>query len=208
MSDDNMGDVIAFIERLESLNQGFTITDREFDLGNVVFQPMSFSEYRAYKPYPLRVKKYSGFEWECVTMPAGPNGDNISKLDTLLIGMNENTGNTEYAWKLIKILTGDSQIQSEIFDYSEGVSVLKNITRSENTLRQLMESSGEGGTMNLRVLDDAVENAVVISRFRNYDQAVEQVDQAIRSIIENSSNISMGQIVWNREINSSLKSNQ
>ena len=157
MSDDNMGDVIAFIERLESLNQGFTITDREFDLGNVVFQPMSFSEYRAYKPYPLRVKKYSGFEWECVTMPAGPNGDNISKLDTLLIGMNENTGNTEYAWKLIKILTGDSQIQSEIFDYSEGVSVLKNITRSENTLRQLMESSGEGGTMNLRVLDDAVE---------------------------------------------------
>ena len=141
-------------------------------------------------------------------MPAGPNGDNISKLDTLLIGMNENTGNTEYAWKLIKILTGDSQIQSEIFDYSEGVSVLKDITRSENTLRQLMESSGEGGTMNLRVLDDAVENAVVISRFRNYDQAVEQVDQAIRSIIENSSNISMGQIVWNREINSSLKSNQ
>lgn len=208
MSDDNMGDVIAFIERLESLNQGFTITDREFDLGNVVFQPMSFFEYRAYKPCPLRVKKYSGFEWECVTMPAGPNGDNISKLDTLLIGMNENTGNTEYAWKLIKILTGDSQIQSEIFDYSEGVSVLKDITRSENTLRQLMESSGEGGTMNLRVLDDAVENAVVISRFRNYDQAVEQVDQAIRSIIENSSNISMGQIVWNREINSSLKSNQ
>ena len=57
MSDDNMGDVIAFIERLESLNQGFTITDREFDLRNVVFQPMSFSEYRAYKPYPLRVKK-------------------------------------------------------------------------------------------------------------------------------------------------------
>ena len=174
-------------------------------MGKVVFQPMSFSNYRAYKPYPLSVKKFSGFEWECIPMPAGPEGDNISTLDTLLVAMNENTKCPETAWDFIKVLTSNTGIQSEIFDYSEGVSVLKEVTESDQTLQQLIESSGESGGMNLAVLSDAVENAVIAPGFRGYDEAVAEVDKAVDSILTDSSNIRMDLIIWNRTINQYLK---
>ena len=205
LADDNVETALVFVEKLQELNSGYNVTTNDFDLGNVVFQPMSFSEYRAYKPYPLSIKKYSGFEWECIPMPAGPDGDNISTLDTLLIAMNENTTNAQYAWDLMKILTCDTQIQSEIFDYSEGVSVLKEVTESDETLQRLMESSGDGNNLNLQILSDAVESAVVTVNFRNYNEAVAEVDKAVNAIIEGSSNIRMEQIIWNRAINKYLK---
>lgn len=160
LADDKVEDALVFIEKLQELNAGYSVTSNDFDLGNVVFQPMSFSEYRAYKPYPLSIKKYSSFEWECIPMPAGPDGDNISTLDTLLIAMNENVSNEQYAWEFMKILTYNTQIQSEIFDYSEGVSVLKEVTESEDTLQLLMESSGDGNSFNLQILSNAVEHAI------------------------------------------------
>ncbi|MDE7202469.1 MAG: extracellular solute-binding protein [Lachnospiraceae bacterium] len=205
LADEKVEPALVFIEKLQEINKEYRVTTNDFDLGNVVFQPMSFSEYRAYKPYPLSIKKYSGFEWECIPMPAGPDGDNISTLDTLLIAMNENTRNPQYAWDFMKILTCNAQIQSEIFDYSEGVSVLREVTESEDTLRLLMESSGEGNSLNLQILSDAVENAVVTVRFRNYAEAVAEVDRAVDAIIEGNSNIHMEQIIWNRKINKFLK---
>lgn len=140
-------------------------------------------------------------------MPSGPEGENISTLDTLLIAMNEGTRNRQYAWEFMKILTCDVQIQSEIFEYSEGVSVLKEVTESDQTLQRLIES-GDNNVLNLQVLSAAVEHAVVVFPFRNYEEAMMEVDQAVRAIIEGSSNISMEQIIWNRVINRYLESNQ
>ena len=196
---------LSFMEKLNKLNGDYNVTSKDFDLGKVAFQPMSFSQYRAYKPYPLSIKKYSNFEWECIPMPAGPEGENIAGLDTLLLAMNENTGKARYAWELMKILTCNTQIQSEIFDYSEGVSVMKEVTESDQILLQLVESSGDGNSMNLTVLSDAVEHASVEPRFRNYEEATAEVDKAITAILEGNSNISMDLIVWNRTINRYLK---
>ena len=204
-ADKNVEEALEFMERLYGLNGNYSPSTRDFDMGKVVFQPMSFSNYRAYKPYPLSVKKYSGFEWECIPMPAGPEGDNISTLDTLLVAMNENTKCPETAWDFIKVLTSNTEIQSEIFDYSDGVSVLKEVTESDQTLQQLIESSGESGGMNLAVLSDAVENAVIAPGFRGYDEAVAEVDKAVDSILTDSSNIRMDLIIWNRTINQYLK---
>lgn len=207
LTGDNVEDSLMFLEKLGKLDSEYDVTTHDFDLGNVVFQPMPFSEYRAYKPYPLSIKKYSGFEWECVPMPKGPSGDNISTLDTLLLAMNEDTKNAKYAWEFMKILTCDSQIQSEIFDYSEGVSVLKNVTESDRTLQSLIESSGNTGGLNQKILSAAVENAVVAPRFRNYSGATAEVDKAVQTILNGNSNISMEQIIQNREINKYLKAN-
>ena len=115
-----IGDAIAFLEKLSALGSGNSLSERNFSQGNVVFQPMLFSEYRAYKSQEMSFKKYSGFEWDCVTMPAGPSGDNYSRLDTLSIAMSENTTQKEMAWEFMKLLTTDPQIQSEIFEYSAG----------------------------------------------------------------------------------------
>lgn len=205
LTDERVGKALIFMEKLEKLNNGYTVTTKDFDLGNVLFQPMSFSEYRAYKPYPLSIKKYSSFEWDCIPMPQGPDGENISTLDVLLVAMNGSTKNTKNAWDFMKILTGNAGIQSEIFDYSEGVSVLKEVTGSDQTLKRLMESSGDNNSLDLQILSDAVEHAVVAPRFRNYDEAVAEVDKAVRSIIDGNTNISTGQIISNRAINKYLE---
>lgn len=204
IANSNVEEALSFIERLDNINGIYNTDRKDFDLGNVAFQPMSFSEYRAYKPYPLSVKKYTSFEWDCIPMPAGPNGDNISTLDTLLVAMNENSRNKQAAWGLIKILSYNTDIQSEIFDYSEGVSVLKEVTESDEALQQIMNSN----SINQAILSDAVENAVVVPRFRNYSEAVVEVDKAVNAILQGNYNISMGQIIWNRKINRYLKNSR
>lgn len=205
LTDDHVETALVFVEKMEKLNHGYNVTTKDFDMGNVLFQPMPFSEYRAYKPYPLSIKKYTGFEWDCIPMPSGPDGDNISTLDTLLVAMNGSTKNVQAAWDFMKLLTSDTKIQSEIFDYSEGVSVLKEVTSSDQTLQRMMDSSGDNKSMNLQILSDAVEHAVIAPRFRNYDEAVAEVDKAVRSILDGNSNISMGQIISSRAVNKYLE---
>ncbi len=208
LTDKKAGTAISFMDRMEGLNNGYSVTSKEFALGNVAFQPMLFSEYRAYKSYPLSIKKYAGFEWDCLTMPAGPDGENISRLDTLTIAMSASTVHTRQAWEFMKFLTGDERIQSEIFDYSEGVSVLKEVVESEKTRKFFRESTDTGDALSLQVLSEAVERAVVIPGFHDYDEAVAEVDRAVRTILESSSNISMETIIQNRKVNTYLKSKQ
>ena len=195
---------IRFIERLREVSGGTEATERDFALGNVVFQPMLFSEFRAYKSYPLSVKKYSGFEWSCIPMPAGPDGGNVSSLDTLLAAVSADTRHRQEAWEFLKVLTYDERIQAELFDYSEGVSVLRRVTESEDNLRQLIEDSESADTLNLRILSDAVENAAVAPRFQGLEEAKGEVNRAVEAIISSDISISTGQIIWNREINKFL----
>jgi multiple sugar transport system substrate-binding protein len=167
---------------------------------------MLFSEYRAYKSQELSIMKYSGFEWDCVTMPSGPNGDNNSRLDILSIAMSENTAQKDMAWKFMKLLTMDPVIQSEIFDYSAGISVLPQVTQSEDSLSRITRNTGEA--FNLEILKSAMEKSVIQPRFRGYENAKEEIGLAVRSILESRSNIRMEQIIWNRTINNYLKSLQ
>lgn len=205
LTDDRVKEAILFMEKLEGLHGGYQVTGRDFDLGKVAFQPMLFSEYRAYKSYPLSIKKYSGFDWECISMPAGESGSNRSGLNTLMLAMNEKTSHTQTAWKFMKLLSADERIQEEIFDYSEGVSVLKKVTESDKTVKLLADNSGENNGFHIATLSDAVNNAVVVPRFRDYEEAVEEVDHAIRDIMDGNANISSQQIIWNRKINTFLK---
>lgn len=205
-TDEKVTQAILFMEKLEGLSNGYQVTGRDFDLGRVAFQPMLFSEYRAYKSYPLSMKKYSGFDWECISMPAGESGSSRSQLNTLMVAMNDSTSHTRAAWEFMKLLSADERVQEEVFDYSEGVSVLKGVTESDATLQRLFGSS-VGSRFHLDTLSDAVNYAVVAPRFRNYEEAVAEVDRAVRTIMEGKANISTQQIICNREINTFLKGN-
>ena len=120
--------------------------------------------------------------------------------------MSESTTQKELAWEFMKLLTADPQIQSEIFDYSAGISVLPEVTKSEETRRRIMQSTGT--EFNLDILESAMEKSVSRTRFRGFDNAQEEVGLAVRSILESNSNIQMEQIIWNRTINNYLKDMQ
>ena len=198
-----IGEAISFLERLQAGNSGYNVSGRDFSNGNVAFQPLMFSEYRAYKSRELSLKKYSGFEWECITMPAGPSGDNISRLDTLFVALSSTTSQEKAAWELMKLLTCEKKIQREIFDYSEGISPLEEVTESRETADLIFK--GTGTAFNMDTLHRVMEKSVVLPRFAGYEEAREQVSTAVRSILESNSNVQMEQIIWNRTINNYLK---
>lgn len=198
-------EALSYLEKLNALNQKQTVTERDFNLGKVAFMPMLFSEYRAYKSYPLSVKKYSGFEWGCTTMPAGEDGQNLSVLDTLMIGMSNRTAYEEEAWDLMKILTTDQEIQSEIFVYSEGISVQKSVTESDEADIYMGEGGMESSPMSREILSKVMEEAIVIPRFDGYDEAVKKVGDSVDEIISGDKNIEMELIIQNRAINHYLQ---
>ena len=68
--DEKFSQSLEFVKRLEATNRNYQVTSNDFDLGKVAFRPFTFSDYRTYMPYPWRIKKYSGFEWTCIRMPA------------------------------------------------------------------------------------------------------------------------------------------
>ena len=80
----NVVEAVKFVESLNAFNDGEKVTQEDFDGGKVAFMPLSFAEYRTYKSYPYKIKKYTNFQWDCITLPAGPNGSNVSEVNSLL----------------------------------------------------------------------------------------------------------------------------
>ena len=119
-TDEKVVESIQFVRRLNDLYQGQKVTQEDFNAGNVVFMPLTFAEYRTYKTYPYKIKRYANFQWDCITMPAGYQGGNLSQVDSLLIGISAHTKHEQLAWEFLKLLTYDEKIQTEIFRSSQG----------------------------------------------------------------------------------------
>ncbi len=186
-ADKKVEDSINFIRRLDALNKGQKVTLKDFDEGRVAFHPLLFSEYTTYKTYPWKIKKYTGFEWDCIKMPHGKYGENISELTTLLAGINTKTTKEKLSWEFLKLLTYNEDIQKQIFDFSQGVSVLKNVTNSEEILNIIGENTPSGSYLDMDVINEVMESGVVSPRFRKYKSVMDMADNVINQSI-NSSN--------------------
>ena len=188
-SSEEMVDAIQFIVKINKLYEGRQVTMNDFDAGNVAFMPLTFAEYRTYKTYPYKIKKYRNFQWDCITFPAGPNGGNISEVDSLLMGINKKTEEQELAWEFLKLLTYDEEIQMDIFRYSQGASVLKNVTSSDEAEAILQEDMEDGEkVIDSRILSRIIEEGIVVPKFKKYEQVLSLSENAINKMIEEDSN--------------------
>ncbi|MBQ9348516.1 MAG: extracellular solute-binding protein [Oscillibacter sp.] len=201
LSDSRIQDAIQFVGQLEELNGGYTVTSRDFDLGNVAFRPFLFSEYRAYQPYPWRVKKYSHFQWDCVCMPAGPDGDNRSELHTMLLGISSRTRRQAMAWEFAKMLTLDEQVQRELYTYSRGISPLPAVAEDPDMLAVLHADIPGGGGFGPEVIHDIMSMAVVTPRFDGYDQALIMAESAVADELSRDPSRGNGVVAAQRAIN-------
>lgn len=189
LNDSNAKEAIEFVRKLNQLNYGENITSEMFDKGQVAFCPMKFSEYRTYKPYPWSVKKYSNFEWDCLPMPSGSNGANVSQMDSLLCGIAKTSNKKQLAWDFLKLLCYDETTQESLFKYSQGVSVLKNISTSKMVTKYIQEDAPLSSSYNLSFFDDMIENAITIKKFDGYDQLYSMADSEIRRVIDTNEDI-------------------
>ncbi len=200
LADGNVQEAVRFARSLQELNGGYTVTSRDFDLGRVAFRPFLFSEYRAYQPYPWRVKKYSSFEWDCVCMPAGPSGGNVSELHTMLLGISSRSKHPELAWELVKLLSMDEAIQNELYTYSHGISPIRRVAESGGTMEKLLEDVPGNGGFTPEVIRDIMASAVSAPQFEGYDQAMSMAENAV-SEADGSQNQQSLMLAAQRKIN-------
>ena len=201
LSDGKIQEAIRFVQRLEDLNGGYTVSSRDFDLGRVAFRPFLFSEYRAYQPYPWRVKKYSGFEWECVCMPAGSNGDNASELSTMLLGISSRSNNKDLAWEFVKLLSYNEDIQEELYISSHGISPLSKVAESPEILRQLSEHTTGSLVFSQEIVADIMNSAIIAPRFDRCDQALTMAQSVVSEAISSGEALQTRLLTAQREIN-------
>ena len=173
-------EAIQFSRRLSELNEGYSVTSRDFDVGRVAFCPLLYSEYRAYQPYPWRVKKYSAFEWDCVTMPAGVSGANISEIHTMMLGISSRTRHEELAWEFCKLLSIDEEVQRRLYTQSHGISPLRTVAEDPELLLQIHHDIPEGSGFSPEMIHQIMSNAVVAPKFDAYSQAMIMVESAIQ----------------------------
>ena len=184
LAEETVLQAVQFAKQLEELNGGYNVSARDFDEGRVAFQPLLYSEYRAYQPYPWRVKKYSAFQWDCVSMPAGPSGSNISELHTMMLGISSRTRHEDLAWEFCKLLSVNEDVQRKLYTYSHGISPLPAVAEDPELL-QLHHDLSEGSGFSPEMIHHIMSNAVVVPRFDAYDQAMNMVESAIQEAVNN-----------------------
>ena len=179
LSDLKVIESIQFAGRLKELNEGYGVTARDFDVGRVAFCPLLYSEYRAYQPYPWRVKKYSAFQWDCVSMPAGAYGGNVSELHTMMLGISSRTRHGDLAWELCKLLSIDEEVQRMLYTHSHGISPLPAVAEDPELLQQIHDDIPEGSGFSPEMIHQIMSDAVVANKFNAYSQAMIMVESAI-----------------------------
>lgn len=206
LADGSVVDAVKYIRQLNELNQGQKVGQEDFNGGNVAFMPLTFAEYRTYKTYPYKIKRYANFKWDCITMPAGTDGDNVSQVDTLLMGISANTRKEELAWEFLKLLTYDEEIQTQIFSHSQGASVLRAVTESKEMEEIVQAEMEEGETViSGKLLGKVIEEGYTAPQFKKYEQALALSDSEVSEILENDKTIESNMKILQRTIQNYLQ---
>jgi len=203
--DNKVEAAVRFVKELNAVNQGYVVTAKEFDKGNVAFRPFAFSEYRTYKPYPWRIKKYSDFEWDCINLPAGPEGSGQSELDTLLMGISSRTEQESLAWELLKTLCYDEETQVQLLEASQGMPVIRKAAKSPMLQIVLGDDTPGSESMNVQVIRQVMENATGAPNFRLYPAAMELADVEIGRMVNGDVALDNRLLRLQREVNDLLR---
>lgn len=174
---------IDFSKSLHQLNQTYAVSNKDFSEGKVGFKPFSLAEFRAYKPYPYRVKKYSNFDWEAIAFPVLENNKSQAKLYTVQIGMSSRSREKDLSWEFIKYLTSDDDIQQMVWDTTYALPT--KISVVDKIYSNLDKSDA---ILDPEFLKSVIEQSVVEPTFKEYNQIREAMNIRIRlSILENKS---------------------
>ncbi len=204
-ADSRMEEVLKFIINLKNINNGYEVSSKDFDIGRVAFRPFTFAEYKTYKPYPWRIKKYTSFEWDCIKMPAGPSGGNISILNVLLVGISAKSEQKNLAWNFIKNLCYDEKTQQMILQKSQSLPVRRDIIISAKAQDIFSWDSTENNAMTPTDISAAMDESIMPYKFKNYDSAMLYADNEILKIINGTIPLNNSLNKIQKEINAILQ---
>jgi len=164
-----MHQALSFISKLTSLNQRYKVTSNDFDEGKVAFYPMSLAQYRTYKPYPYHVAKYS-----------------TTQVKTSLFAMSSKTKQDKLAWEFMKLLCQNQKTQQNLFEKSQGTSVLLSVVKSSQTKKILQADDFGLNSLTSQRLDHMMKHSVLdISRDVDY-HSLERIDHLLENALKNN----------------------
>ena len=204
-ADSRMEEAIKFLIELRSLNENLEVSSKDFDIGRVAFRPFTFAQYRTYKPYPWKIKKYSSFEWDCIKMPAGFSGGNVSVMDTLLVGISSRTRNKNLAWALLKKICYDKTIQQLILKKSQALPIRRDVIISTEAQEIFSWDSNEIAAMTAQDISSVMDKSIMPFKFKNYNFAMLYADTEIKKIINGIIPLNNALNKLQKEINAHLQ---
>ncbi|MDO4266063.1 MAG: extracellular solute-binding protein [Eubacteriales bacterium] len=200
----NLIEAIRFVKSLNALNKNQKVTQETFDSGKVAFMPLSLAEYRTYKSYPYKIKKYTSFQWDVLPMPKGPSGDNVSIVDSLNVGISSRSRHKELAWEFLKLLTGDERVQMKVFEYMPSASVLRDVTESEQaeTIIETNLDVGEDKTIDGAFISKTITAGRIKPKFAAYQEAVQLADGEILKLYDEDADLDNAMRLIQRKVQS------
>ena len=201
----NMEEVLYFMDELHAVSQGQEVTAKDFDMGRVAFRPFTFAEYRTYKPYPWRIKKYSSFEWDCIKLPAGPSGQNSSIIQVLLMGISARSSEPRLSWELLKTICYDPAIQEEMLTMTQGVPARRDVVESPRAQELFITATPGSEEMNLKIVSQVMDDSMTEPKFPRYKEAMNLADHKLLHIVQENMSLSSALSQVQKEINAYLQ---
>ena len=201
----NMEEVMRFMAALHAVNQGQEVTAKDFDMGKVAFRPFTFAEYRTYKPYPWRIKKYSSFEWDCIKLPAGPSGHNSSIMQVMIMAISARTSEPRLSWELLKTICYDPAIQESLLTMTQGVPARRDVVESPRAQALFTAATPGSEEMNLQIVSQVMDDSITEPKFSRYQEAMNLADHKLQHIVQEGLSIGSALNQVQKEINSYLQ---
>lgn len=202
LQNEKLHETIQFMKSMYVLNKGTVVKENYFDKGKVAFKTFSLPEYRAYTSDTYRLLRYKNFEWRSIPFPKGANGESISKLDTMQLGMSSRSTQKNIAWEFIKFLTYDPTIQKKVWQDTYMLPANREIA---DTIYSSMLNREEKNVLQPEFLNNIIENSYIDPRFKKYQELKNILDQNIFLIIAKDKDISAGITDINRTIRENIK---
>ena len=136
-------------------------------------------------------------------MPLISSNDKGSEISSLLMGISSRSKNADIAWEFLKMLTYEKETQKDLYKYSQGISSLKSINKSEDIVCLLGKDNKEN-QINVNLLDEVMNKTLEHSRLKKYNQALNLIDIKINDMIRNKSDIDIGLLELQKDINKYL----
>lgn len=195
VNDDKFIEAIKYMRMLNNL-QVATDDIEDFDNGKALFCVMNYSDYRTYSPYPWRIKKFSDFNWDYISLPKGIQGNTVSEVDTLMVAVSSRTDNSKVAWELLKYIVNDINVQSNMVKNSEALS----------PLIQVMQDNISDEFYDPETIDDIMMNSVAVKRTKQYNDIKDMANIEIKELLNNDYDIENAMIKLRNKIIEYLKS--
>lgn len=173
--EEKVAEAVDLTKDLYQMNEGYIVSNTDFSEGNVGFKTFSLAEFRAYKPYPYRIKKYSNFEWEAIPFPVFEGNQSQSKLYTVQLGMSSRSKEKEMAWEFMKFLSNNEEVQHMVWDYTYALPTKISVV---DTIYSDYDKSDD--ILDPEFLKSIIEQSVVEPSFKEFNQIMNIMDDNIK----------------------------